>query len=97
MALLTALGEGASGPLAVEKLAPSEDFMNLVSEDMAPERYGRTPELDTQDRMMWSEMIWLRRRMQVLAVLRYSLAALVALLLVIGTVIFGVGALLRIL
>jgi hypothetical protein len=75
------------GSMVVEPLVPSEDFVNLISEDIAPERYGRAPELDTQDRMIWSEMLWLRRRMRFVAVLRSVLfEALPAAALMVGVV-----------
>lgn len=40
----------------VELLEPSEDFVNLIAEGLAPERYGRAAELDAHDRMLWAEL-----------------------------------------
>lgn len=77
----------AAGSMVVEPLVPSEDFVNLISEGIDPERYGRVPELDTQDRMIWSEMLRLRRRMRFVAVLRSVLfEALPAAALMVGVV-----------
>lgn len=88
--------EHESGLLTEEPLVPSEDFVNLISEDISPDRYGRAPELDTQDRMMWSEMVWLRRRMQFVAACR-GVFAVGARLLVVAAVVIGVLGLLHLL
>jgi hypothetical protein len=46
----------------VEPLVPSEDFINLIAEGIAPERYGRSVELDSEDRRIWAEILTPRRR-----------------------------------
>jgi hypothetical protein len=84
-------GGTPSALLTIERLAPSEDFVNLIAENVSPEHYGRAPELDQQDQTIWSEIMRIEQRAWFSSATSAAILGFLTLLTATVATLFGLG------